>query len=474
MRYRFDFPGARAIFALCIFAVLATAIWTRPAKWLGDFDQPFYLTIAYDIGRHGVFSNGLFDDVDSTAAVPPPGMFLAPLYPWLIVGATKIDGRFAQAVTCIVEVIHDKRDGRECVTYARPIHLIHALLLVIGVLAIARAVELMFASGAMFWLSGALATAAVAAEANLFSFVMTESLVFSLYSLVMLALVAAWTTGPPLARRRYYALAGLLLGMLCLARTAFAVLAPALMLLIFLKARFAGTARSSEWRGLLAFAICFAVIVFPWALRNQISVGKFTLTEEYGAASLIERFAFNRMEPREFALAFPYCVPAVGPGIVGALAGERAMDRFEWNTPGSFFESGRSARMALLAIHQRLDPVIGEITRTELAQNWWRHLLVSLPLAWCGLWIGKYFSLLLVPAFAWASFHAVRRATPLLLIYAAPAFVMLALHAALANHYTRYNVILISPFAAGAAWLIRDVWLRRRARSTAQSRERAS
>jgi hypothetical protein len=32
-----------------IFTVLLTAIVTRPPKWLSDFDQSFYLTIAYDI-----------------------------------------------------------------------------------------------------------------------------------------------------------------------------------------------------------------------------------------------------------------------------------------------------------------------------------------------------------------------------------------------------------------------------------------
>ncbi len=47
-------------------------------------------------------------------------------------------------------------------------------------------------------------------------------------------------------------------------------------------------------------------------------------------------------------------------------------------------------------------------------------------------------------------------------MYAVPALTMLALHAGLANHYTRYNLILIGPFAAGAAWLIaRSGWLSR-------------
>ena len=61
---------------------------------------------------------------------------------------------------------------------------------------------------------------------------------------------------------------------------------------------------------------------------------------------------------------------------------------------------------------------------------------------------------------------AVRRSKPLFLLYATPPLVMLALHAAVANHYTRYNLILIGPFCAGAAWIIVETaaaWRRRRA-----------
>jgi hypothetical protein len=92
--------------------------------------------------------------------------------------------------------------------------------------------------------------------------------------------------------------------------------------------------------------------------------------------------------------------------------------------------------------------------RNELRERWWRYLLVSVPLAWCGMWVGGLIGLLLVPLFAWACVEAVRRSQPLLLLYAAPALVMLGLHAAVANQYTRYNLILIGPFSAGAAWLV--------------------
>ena len=53
--------ASRVVFGLVIFATLATAILLRTPKWLSDFDQSFYITVAYDLAHHGVFSNGVFD-----------------------------------------------------------------------------------------------------------------------------------------------------------------------------------------------------------------------------------------------------------------------------------------------------------------------------------------------------------------------------------------------------------------------------
>jgi len=47
---------------------------------------------------------------------------------------------------------------------------------------------------------------------------------------------------------------------------------------------------------------------------------------------------------------------------------------------------------------------------------------------------------------------------------------MLGLHAAVANHYTRYNLILIGPFSAAAAWFISERARRRTALTPAPPR----
>jgi uncharacterized membrane protein (DUF441 family) len=283
---------------------------------------------------------------------------------------------------------------------------------------------------------------------------MTESVTFSLYSIAALALVQALKASS-VAR---IGLVGLLFGLLCLTRPSFVVLAPVAMGLIAINDIWFSNVR---WRAVLihgfAFVLAWLVIVGPWLARNAVSAGKWGLTEEYGSAALIERFAFDDMTTREFVLAFPYCLPGIGEPVVNWAFGPQAMARFVYDRPGSFFEVGRLHRDKLVEAHGRLDPLIKDLIGDEMAQRWWRYLLVSLPLAWCGMWVGGWLGLALVPLFGCACVMAVRRSKPLFLLYAAPAVVMLALHAAVANHYTRYNLILIGPFAAGAAWIMAQI-----------------
>ena len=455
----------KIVLAVTAFVVLMAAIMMQPEKRLSDFDQSFYLTIAYDLDRHGVFSNGVFDKTDSTIAAPRPGMFFVPLYPALVLAAMKIDRRFAAAAACSVESIQGHRDEATCDIYARPLLIIHALLLALGVLAIAIASELMFGRKSLFWLAGVFATASLATESEILSYVMTESLTFSLYSFSTLALVLGWKT----ARSRDFILAGCLLGLLCLTRPSFLVIVPVVAALILLNGWLSSARRKSVWTQLAAFSITFAILLGAWVTRNAILVGKIGLTEEYGSAVLIERFAYNDMTPREFVTAFPYCTPGIGDLAFDLIYGTDSMHRFVFHTRDSFFHIGRGRRDTLVKQYEHLDPLIGNVVREQMRENWWRHLLVSIPLGWCGMWVGWIWSLAFIPLFGFAGVCAVRRRQPLLLLYAVPAIVMLALHALVANHYTRYNLILIGPYAVGSAWVMYE-WIanwRSRARAVA-------
>jgi hypothetical protein len=92
-----------------------------------------------------------------------------------------------------------------------------------------------------------------------------------------------------------------------------------------------------------------------------------------------------------------------------------------------------------------------------MASKWWRYLLVNIPLAWCGMWPGGIVTLLLLPLFVISVVKAVTAREPNLLFYSTPAILMLGLDAAIGNHYTRYNLILIGPYSIGAASIICSV-----------------
>jgi hypothetical protein len=232
-----------------------------------------------------------------------------------------------------------------------------------------------------------------------------------------------------------------LFGLLCLTKPSYLVLFPVIVALSLIYLYRLAQPQWPHGPGrILAFSLAFGCVVGVWVVRNVISVGKFGFTEEYGAVVLIERFAYNDMTLKEFFQAFPYCTPGLGEVVFDPVYGTDSMHRFTYHTDGSFFHVGRGRRDALVAPYGRLDPLIPGIIRDEMRNDWWRHLLVSIPLAWCGLWAGWLTSLVMVPLFAWACVHAVRTRQPLLLFYATPAVAMLGLDALIGNHYTRYNL----------------------------------
>jgi hypothetical protein len=448
--------GSQSVHRTCLFllafAVLLPAILLRPPKWLSDFDQYFYVSIAYDLLHHGVFSNGAFDNVDSTKTVPPPGRFFGPIYPGLVAVLAGLDPRFGKAVACIVEVNERVHEGSQCEAYDRPVRIVHAALLAGGVLAIALASEVLFLG--VFWLTGVLAVLALLADVDLFSFVMTESATFFLYSLAAWLLIRG-LKAPTFDR---LLLAGLAFGLLTLTRTAYLALAVVCPVLILLASRAVGTSGRKVACQMLGLALGWAVVIAPWLARNAVSTGHLGLTEEYGSAALIERFAYNSMTEAEFLLAFPYCLPGIGEPIASHLAESNAMDRFVYYKPNSFFHAGRGHRDKLVEEYGRLDPLIMRLIAAEFRENPWRHLLVSVPLGWCGMWVGGWLGLLLVPFFGLAIVTAERPKKVFLVLYSAPAFAMLVLHALIANQYTRYNLILIGPFSIATAWLIKRLF----------------
>ena len=239
---------------------------------------------------------------------------------------------------------------------------------------------------------------------------MTESAIFAFYSVFAWTLLRALIV--PVAVR--FAIAGAALGLLCLTKPSFTALLPfTIAIVVFFGFKIAKIPQKLIGAHSLMFAAAFAGITGPWMARNYVSIGKFSLTNEYASATLVERFAYDDMTPQEFLLAFPYCTPGIGDLLFDKINGTDAMHRFLFHTPASFFHNGRDRRDALRQQHGKLDPLIGGLVRDEMQMNWWRYLLVNIPLAWCGAWPGGIVTLLLLLLFIASVLQSSRAREPL-------------------------------------------------------------
>ena len=256
--------SARAI-KLCVIVVsllsIALSILARPDWKLRDFDQVFYVTIAYDLDRYGVFSDGIFDPVDSSVQPAQPGMFFGPVFPAMVFAAMKLDYRFAEAVHCSVDSNRGHRDESACDAYEAPIRIMNAILLAIGAAAIGFTAELIFRRTPWtFVVADLLATAAVANESHILSFVMTESAIIVIYSVFAWTLM--WAVMRPAIIR--FAVAGATLGLLTLTKPSFAALLPAAFAIVLgFGYWITKLSRNLIGRQCLVLAIAFACIVTP-------------------------------------------------------------------------------------------------------------------------------------------------------------------------------------------------------------------
>ena len=435
--------------AAAVFVFLTVTLLTREPPAIEGFDQGFYLTIAYDLDRHHTYTNGIFGPAGSETEAPPPGMFFMPLYPMLEWALMQVDARYAAAIACANQIRYHRADHKPCVPYSRPMMIVHALLLTIGIMAIGFAARLMLASPWALPVTAAIATLGIFSHATLFSYMMTELLAFCLYSLATLAFLLAVQRGA----LRYFAFAGVLTALVGLARPSFLALAP-LFILLFVLQRWPFRRSAIPAARIALFALCFGLTLLPWATRNAISVGKFGLTEEYGPQQIVERFGYNKMTLREGLMAFPAALPQIGVSLTGALFGTEGMRRFGWSEPDGFYVTGMERRHRLIAEHGRIGPVIVPLVLAELRENWWKWILTTIPIAWCGLWVGQLWGLVLIPIFAGVAVSAIRRGNSLFLLYAIPALAMGLLHGALANHNVRYNIGFIGPISIAAAYVV--------------------
>ncbi len=428
-------------------ACLLVGLARVPPQTLQAYDQPLYLGIAADLVNTGTYTDGRF------GAPGVPGAYTAPLYPVLVAGVALLDGRLAQAATCVRQAAWPALAA--CPNTLGWLMPLQALLFA-GTLALVWRTTLAVGGGRpAAWcalLAAGLGTTEYAVYART---AMTEALSLPLSAACGL-LLALLVRRP---RTVTAAALGAGLGLLTLTRPEYLYLTAAVGLAGL------GVVIWDRRLGLAMAAACTlaCAVVAPWSARNLRQFGTPAPTSGYAGFILAQRMAYEAMTPREWAAEWLYALPGFGPAAARAVLPD-AVGRLGWqDRPDTFYMVGNTVAVQELAANAP-DPAdqVGWLLRRYVWPHPFRFAAVTLVMAWKSLWVRKYFSLVAAPFLAVMLWRALRRRDGVRLAFLLPPLFVVALHAATTVATPRYSLLLVPAYAV-AFGLAAGPWLTRRA-----------
>ena len=436
------------ILALGLVLAICGVLWSRTSvRPLGEFDQTFYIGIAYDLRHSGTFTNG-FVFANEGAGPGKPGMRFAPLYPALVAASAALDPQFDKAIDCIAGPEANKAS---CPSDARLLRLIQVVLVVGFYWLIWWMAGELLGQPRAAWLALVVAVPTMPSLLRYANFAMTEILALALLTAAMAAAVAA-RRGRPLA---WLCMAGVLLGLTALTRPSFLYLAYGATLVGLGLVIHRGP-RLRRARLLLAFVIGVAAPVLPWIARNAVVLGRPALSDGYASHVLVSRIAYNQMTWKEYG-AFYICELPDGKGLLKILGAGSACDRFSWDPSHkdafNIYGNGPFMDETVAAAGGR-SKHLSYLLRNYILQDPLKHLLVTIPFALVGAWINHWWGFVLGIACLALTIRALRIGDTGMLIVTLPGWFMLLFHAAVAVNQPRYNLGLIVPYSIAGAWLI--------------------
>ena len=447
-----NWAWAAAVSLLCL---LVTTSMLRPGT-LRDYDQPLYLSVAYDLLTTGEYTNGrrVMGMAAEEAAPPERGAYTAPLYPAFLSVLLRLDPSFAASAAC-VRTVPDSAI-RNCPDHTGTMATVQAGLALLTLLAVWRTILAVGGTP----LAGILAVLAAGLLCSQYAVyartAMTEALSLPLtawmgYGLVRLVQTRRWLQA---------AGTGVLLGLLILTRpealyVALAIL-PCAAVLAFRH-------RALATRLLLVPVLALALVA-PWCARNQALTGHFAPTYGYGGFILGQRVAYDAMTPGEWLASWTYPLPGFGPALTRLLFAPENYQRLGWeDRPDTFYMVGNTAMLAELR-REAPEPgdQVGYLLRRHILPDGPRFAAVTVVMAWKSLWVRKYFSLVTVPFFIVFAVRSFVRWDPARVAFLAPLLFLLLLHAAASVATPRYSLMLIPAYAAAFALALdaplRKVW----------------
>lgn len=446
-------PAAHAALAFLV-ALVAVFIQIRGHWHIPPYaDSVSYLAVAVPLHDEGVITDGNYP-YDAVGQGPKgEGMFFAPLYPAFLSVLMSLSPDFNKTAHCVKEHRRPKVIVKEC----QPLHLgpmivTHVFLAALaGMLAWLSAFTLT-GRMALAWLAMILVLATKEYASNTV-IIMTENLIFPLFTLATLLFIQMWRK----RNLRHAVAAGVALALLALTRPAFTYLFYfAAVVMIPLAATW--WLRKTNLRlALLSllFILSYAAAVSPWIIRNGLKIGVWDISAGYGAFTLVQRVAFNDMTMPEWLATFTLSLPDFGDRLTMKLFSYDDIKRLDLNNPDGFYNYGnrvlREQEKAEAGGPARFQ---SHLIKKYILADPLKHVWTTLPMTWKGLWVGGNLSFLFIPAFCVFFMLSALRRQWLYVMFATAPWFMLGLHGFTSVNITRYNLILLPCLSIAAAWAV--------------------
>jgi 4-amino-4-deoxy-L-arabinose transferase-like glycosyltransferase len=411
-------------------------------------DSGAYMPLAKELVDRGVYTDGRYSEHSVAHGPENQGMFFAPLYPALLAGIMALDHDLYERVACHTSQTHG--DYERCGHDFGLLLPVHILLASISVFLIWLTGWVLTGRYRVAWIGLALGCMAQA-YAYYTAMIMTENLIFPLFTATTLCAAAAWKK----KSARVWLLCGIFLGLSALTRPAFVYILyvglPALILFTLWNKNLTPRQKFS-WPLLLLAG--YALTAGPWILRNGLTMNQYAISKGYDVFILTQRISFNDMNWKEFGVSFIHGLPGFGDSLAEYLFKPEDYERFDYDNPGGFYGVRIAVRDRTLHEAGSVPNHLSYVIKHEIGGNLFKHVMVTFSMAWRGMWISKAWGLVAIPLFAIACILALRRRWTEFFIFAIPPWFMLGFHAFTSVNVTRYNLILIPCLSLAVAVLL--------------------
>ena len=409
-----------------------------------DFgDAKSFVALAHNIAKYGIFS----DSLATGKQVPTPMVTREPGWP-VVLSSVFL---FERAQTGI------RRDCLRSTGCPAAAYLHGQWLnrLLFGLAGVVTAVLGWHVFGTMA--GGALSGSAIwlnlSAQKNM-HYLVSDPLALLLVSCLCLCLYVAVSRRSPL----FWGASGLALAALTLTKAIFLYLFPFLLvgLLIWFRVDRQVLSGRTKSLALVLFVFAFSLPVVSWSARNQTVGDTFSVTVKRGGIALSSREILNDMTKGEYLAAFVYWIRGNGDSLAEYMIDRKYWEDFRVDNRSGYHDRARSeywsaiaelrstqglSNSEAMAIHDRA------IVNSILSRPF-KHLLVTVPVFWRGIWVDE-FIVLSLPGLIAVVFTGLRHWRFALLLAVLPGLFNLSIYAFLSLNIPRYQLTALPVLALG-------------------------